>query len=264
MQKEKLETVQSAIRIESERLKDLYDIQENAKTLEVLILAQKQKKELFEVEMQEKKQALDSEMSEKKHAWEKEKLVYENAQKEQEQALKQKRKREEEEYQYQMAIKVKKDADEYEAKKISLERDLGEKHNQAHLDISKKYEDLKKQDDDLKSLRDAQKNYEHEIQTVRITVKEQTQKDLDLKYKFESELKDKDHEGKISLLTQEIRSLKDKLSEKEKTIEFLHTQVSTAQLQSQDLAKKVVEGGASHLKTSFLPQQSEDKDKKPS
>ena len=149
-QKEKLDTVQNAISIGSERLTYLYDIQENAETLELLILAQKQKKELFDVDMKSQKQELESEVSGTKLKWKKEKPEYEDAQKKQELSLRQRKKREEEEYQYQITIKKQKYADEYEAQKSSLERELNDKKTQTNLEIARRYEALKSQEDELK------------------------------------------------------------------------------------------------------------------
>lgn len=62
----RLEEIRQAINIEQTHLNDLYSINESAKTLSALILAQQHQKEVFEKEMEEGKAAFEQEMNVKR------------------------------------------------------------------------------------------------------------------------------------------------------------------------------------------------------
>ncbi|MCD6113661.1 MAG: hypothetical protein J7J86_10420, partial [Bacteroidales bacterium] len=110
------ERIKEAVKIEKENLEELYQITTNAHSLAALIAAQKEQKEIFEIEM-----------SEKKRIWKEEEIKRQQEIKEAEDALKKARKRDEEEYQYNLKINRKKEQDIYEAKKEKLEKDIIEK-----------------------------------------------------------------------------------------------------------------------------------------
>ena len=94
------------------------------------------------------------------------------------------------------------------------------------------------QENELNELREVKKNYDKEIKSAIETTKSGVVKELETRYKYESQLKEKDSNSKIELLKQTIESLNEKLNEKNKLIESMQKQVSTAHLQTQELAKK--------------------------
>lgn len=241
-EKVKLEEIQEAINIESSNLKDLYEIKVNAQTLEALLISQKKQKELFEQEMGSCKAELEAEISDQKSNWKKAQEAYAVQQQDKLKLLQTEQVREAEEYQYKLKIRDQRDKDEYEQKKLKLERELEAKQKQVEEDLNQRIATVKLQEEELKSFREAKESPAKELQEAIETTRAKTFEQLETKYKYDSQLKAKDTEATISLLNQTISFLKEKLTEKEKAIATIQAQVATAQLQSQDLAKKVVEG----------------------
>ena len=244
-EKGRFDEIQEAKKIESERLKELYGITENARTLEALLLAQKKQEEEFKEEMGKKRDELEKEINTKKENWKKEQEEHELRKKEQERVLKVEREREGEEHKYQIKIRNQKDKDEYEQRKLQMERELETRQKEVEVDIEKRLENIKKQEEELNELRKIKANYEKEIKSAVEATKTNITKELETKYEYEAQLKEKDSNATIELLKQTIGSLKEKLSEKDKIMGSMEKQVGTAHLQSQELAKKVVEGVAS-------------------
>lgn len=261
-EKIKLDEIQEAKKIESDNLHDLYEIKTNAKTLEALLISQTKQKEIYEEEVALRKKELENNIVDKKIKWDKEQEDYDIQQKEKIRLLKIEKAREEDEYLYKIKIRDQKDKDDYEQKKIKIERELEQKQKQVNDDISQRLVAIKGQEEELKELREAKKYYEKEIKDAVETVKSETTKQLETRYKYESQLKVKDSDATISLLNQTIISLKEKLHEKEKVLESMQKQVGTSQLHSQELAKKVVESVSSvaSIKNASINQISENKD----
>ena len=263
-EKIKLDEIQEAKKIESGNLEDLYEIKTNAKTLEALLISQKKQKEVFEEEIERRKIELERDIADKKIKWDKEQEDHNIQEKEKIRLLKIEKAREEDEYHYKIKIRDQKDKDDYEQKKIKIERELEQKQKQVNDDIGRRLEAIKGQEEELKELREAKKSYDKDLKDAAETAKSETIKQLEIRYKYESQLKAKDSDATISLLNQTILSLKEKLAEKEKVLESMQKQVGASQSHSQELAKKVVEGVSSvtSMKNAFINQNSENKENK--
>jgi hypothetical protein len=241
-EQEKLNNLQSAILFEESRLKELYSIVANANSLEALMLAQKKQKEDFENFVKIERIQFDEEITQKRLKWDKEKQDYEILEKERLDQREKKRKREEEEYEYQKKLKEQKDKDQYELKKANLEKELESKKKTIEEALSIRENEIVAREQELKDLREAKKNFDTYLQEKILETKNQLTKELEQKFKFESTLKSKETEGEISLLKQSISSLEEKLKEKQKIIDDINKQLILSQTQSQDLAKKVIDG----------------------
>jgi hypothetical protein len=145
-------------------------------------------------------------------------------------------------YEYQKKLKEQKDKDQYELRKANLEKELESKKKTVEEALSVRENEIAIREQELKDLREVKKNFDTYLQEKILETKNRITKELEQKFKFESTLKSKETEGEISLLKQSISSLEDKLKEKQKIIEDISKQLILAQTQSQDLAKKVIEG----------------------
>jgi hypothetical protein len=244
IERDKLANLQEASNIATRELEEMHNIVANANSLEALILANRRKQEEFEALKIESQNALQKEMLEKKEAWAKEQQEYALRKKEQEELYKKEIKRQEEEYEYQRKLKEQKDADQYEVNKINLERLLEEKRQKVEKELLEREALLASREQELGELREASKNFTKTLEEKIAEVTAKVSADLEMKYKFANELQAKEIEGQISLYKQTIESLDDKLKEKQTTINELNKQLISAQIQAQELAKKVIEGAA--------------------
>lgn len=240
----KLSELQEAIIIEQNRLKEAHEITINANSLEALLLAQKKKREEFEQWIELEKEKFKSEMSERKNSWAKESHEYEQTRKEKIELHKKEWVRLEEEYEYQKKITQQKDSDEYQLKKELLHRELEDKKKKFEEEFSLRESNISAQEQEILDLRKFKDEAENKLQNRIEEAKKQLIAETEQKYKYKSELIQKETDAESSLLKQKISFLEDKLQEKNNIIDNLTQQLSYSQSQSQELAKKIIEANA--------------------
>jgi len=236
--------LQQAIDVQARSLKDIYGIQAEAESLTVLINAQNEKKDAFEIEMERKKNELDVVINETKQGWKKEQEEYEAAKKEKEALLKKERQREEEEHTYNMQLVRKKDADVYETKKTALEKELVEKRIAVESELSEREEDVASREKELEDLRLRVEAFPKELEkTIKETEKGVTEK-IELRYKYQADLAAKEIEGERRLNKQIISALEGKIKEQEEQIKQLIHKADDSVAQVQKIAVKAIEGAS--------------------
>lgn len=260
LEKEKFTAVQEAVAFENNKLKELYEIEASAGSLEALILSQQAKKEEFEKEMTQEKETFEEEVRIKRAEWEREQKDQLREEKEKEDQLKKKWVRMEEEYEYKYKLKQQQDEDQYALKKSSLEQTLAARKAEVEKDLQERTANIVAQEQELATLREEKSAFSQTLEQRLAETKQSVTNDLEQKYKFTLELKSKEAEGQLSLLSQKIELLEGKLIEKQKAVDDMGKQLHVAQIQSQELAKQVIEG-ASRAK-SFVIHEALDKERK--
>lgn len=244
VEREKLAHLQESIGLQESHLKEVHDVTINANSLEALLLAQQRKKQEFEEWISSAKDKFTLEMSEKKSLWNKEQQEHELAQKEKKDSQKKEWQRLEEEYNYKQKICKQQDGDQYNQKKLLQERELEEKIKTVESEcVLRESAILAKEQEllELKKYKDASdKNLKEVIENTR----KQLKQELEQSFKLESSIKNKEADSEIALLKQNIKFLESKVGDQDKVILSLNKQLAESQLQSQDLAKKVIEGNA--------------------
>jgi hypothetical protein len=228
-----LTKLQEAIGIEDKNLENLYQIKVNVDSLAALLLAQKEKKQEFETELNERKEL-----------WEKEKKEYEIFRKEEDLQQKKQRQREEEEYNYNLKLQRKKDQDLYEAKKILQETELAEKKSKIEKELTEREQILAVKELEFKDLKVKVESFSKELEKAIAETEKTITEKIELKYKHQSDLLNKEIEGERKLNEQLIASLRAKIKEQETLVTQLTTKADTATQQVKDIAVKVVEGAA--------------------
>jgi len=254
--------LKESIQLKKEELKEIYDIEESAYALAVLIEAQKQKKQAFEEEISHRKELLETEISQKRLEWEKEKQVRDLSLKEQDAEEKKIRERQREEFQYnfkreqqlsQNAFKDQKEKmekelaeaqEEFDKKVIEMEKNLKAREDKV-LEREKKLDELQKQVDQFPiKLEDEVNKAVNEV-TERLTLESQ---------KNEALLK-KGYEGETNVLKTKIQSLEQTVIQQSKQIEDLSNRLEKSYGKVQDIAVKAIEGSASSQRFSNFEQQ---------
>lgn len=255
--REKLSEIQEAITIEQARIKETHEIAVNANSLQALLLAQQKKKEEFERWIEAEKEKFRTEMAEKKASWAKEQREHEQAQKDKIELQKKEWKRQEEEYQYQRKIIEQKDNDQYQLNKQLLARELEDRKKKLEEEFALREAAISAQEQELTELRKLKDAADKTLTETVESAKKQLTAELEQKYNYSSELKQKETDAVNSLLKQNIKFLEEKLQEKNKTIDGLNQQLVSSQAQSQELAKKVIEANSRVRDTSNLLKESQ-------
>jgi len=240
----KLSDLQKAIEIETKSIEELYEIKKNARTLEALLLAQKERKDQFDLKMEKMEEELTQEIEVKKQLWKKEEEEFETEKKEQALQLKKERMREEEDYNYALQLKRKKDNNLYEEKKQALEKELLEKKLALETEFSKREKIISAQEEEFKNLKKEVELFPQKIEdSVKQTENSITEK-LEREFSYKTELKTQEYAGEKKLNLQTISSLKEKIKEQEEIINQLTQKANTAGNQVQTIAIKAIEGAS--------------------
>jgi hypothetical protein len=241
----KLNNLRQAIEIEKKNLEEIHEIKAGADSLAALLLAQKEKRQAFEMEMEQKRNDFEVEMAQKKLSWKKEQEDYERLKKDKEEETKRARQREEEEYTYNLQLQRKKDQDGYTATKAAMEKELEEKRIALEREWSEREAALSSREKELADLKTRVESFPQELEkAIRDTQTAVTEK-LQFTFQHEAQMLAKETEGERKLSQQIIASLEVKIKEQEEQIRQLTQKVNEAGLQVQSIAIKAIEGAAS-------------------
>jgi len=242
----KLSQVQEAIKLQEQRLSDLYGVNTTADSVSVMLALQKEKKEVFEQEMEQKRQQLDDDITETKLKWQKEKIALEQQLKEEKEQIQKQRKREEEEYVYNLTLNRKKDTDLYNQKKHDLENELTTRKAVFEQEIKSRELAVIAAESELKELREKAASTPKIIdQAVNDAIVANTEK-LTTTYKFETQLKARESESEIKLRDQEIVNFKTKIKDIEVQLAQLASKAEQADKSAKDIAIRAIDSSSNY------------------
>jgi hypothetical protein len=251
----RLSGIQEAIKIENTNLEELYQLSVETDSLAAILLAQKEKKRIFDEEMLKKEDDLktsialqkinfEEEINEKRNSWEKDKKETENTLKEEKAEITKSRKREEEEYNYQLSIKRQKEQDVYLTKKIAEEKELKEKKAAFEKEIKERELLIKTSEEELKELLKQVELFPKELAEKIKDTENAITKSLTTQYNFEKELYAKEIEGQLNLKDQSINTLDAKIKELENLIKQLSQKTEISEKTVKDIAIKAIESSS--------------------
>ena len=240
----KFEELQQAIQLEKKNLEDLYQLSANADSLSVMLLVQKEKKQLYEDEMTNMKLKFEEEMSKIRLQWKKDQEETVQKMKEEAEMLQKNRKREEEDFQYNLKLTRKKESDIYEEEKSKFEKELVDKKAMYDSEFANREATIRNAESELAALKAHSETFPVELEkAVSAAVKTVTEK-LKTDYGFEKELTAKQMEGDIKLKDQIVQTLQSKIKDIELTIKELSAKANIAEASVKDIAIKAIESSS--------------------
>lgn len=181
---------------------------------------------------------LQKEISQTKEIWLKEQKDHGQKVKEQEQQEELQKKREQETYEYETAMKHKREEDDFNQRKAQWEKELKERQ-----------EEIQKDKEELEVLRKQASGFESEKEKAVKEVLAISQKTLTDKFEAEKKLSDQEEKSEKEILGLKISSLTAENARQANEIETLKKSLEEATRQVKEIAVKVIESGASSLKT---------------
>lgn len=224
------ETLKKSIEMEQNHLKEIYDIQDSAHTLSALIMAQS-----------EEKKKCEDQIIILRQTWKDEKEALERDFKEAKEKAERDRKREDEEYKYKIAMERKKEQDDYAQRKLILEQEL----SNIQEEIKKREQAITEKEKFYKDLEQKVSEFDKKLEMVVKNAQQTLMAELQLKYDFETKLKEKETEGTINILKEKISTLMEKAEDQEKRIGVLSVKSEMATKQVQEIAVKALEVSSS-------------------
>ncbi len=242
---QKLSDIRQAIDSEQKHLEELYQIKETAHTLAALLQTHAEQKEQMKREMEQQKQAFEESMIAQCSHWKEENAQLEGDFKEQREKLEKERKREEEEYTYALEIKRRKETDEYNARKSALEKELLEMKE----DLQKREMSISEQEKILSDLQSQVEQFPEQLKQAITEAEEKLRSQILQQHMFESQLKEKEHEGLIKLNELRVASLQAKIKEQEAFLKELNQKTDQATQQVQLIACRALDVSAQRFAT---------------
>lgn len=251
----RFEELQKAIQIEKQQLEDLYQLSASTDSLSVMLLAQKEKKEQFELEMTNRRKELEdrintekalfeTEMTERKLNLKKLQEDFQQKQKEEAEQLQKSRKREEEEYIYALKINRKKETDLYEEKKEKLEKELADKKVAFEKDFAQREFSIKEAEGELNELRKKNAAFPSEMEKAVKAAVENASEKLETNHQFEKELREREVSGELKLKTQIIETLQSKIKDMEVSLKDYAQKAMSAEASVKDIALRAIDSSA--------------------
>jgi hypothetical protein len=240
----KLSEIEKAVAIESKKLQELYEISQGAESLTALVRTQEELRQKFDKEMNEKKTAFNVEMDDARKKWEKERISIEEDVKEHRTRTDRERKQEEEEYVYKTAKKRQTETDAYEQKKTAMEKELAQKREAIDKDFGIREAALKTQEQELADLRKRAAAFPVEFDKIAKETEKIVRDRIEVQYKHQAEILQKEIEGERKLHAQAIASLEAKTNEKDSLIAQLTKKTDETGHQIQDIAVKAIDGAS--------------------
>jgi hypothetical protein len=234
----KLDELNRAIEIETQRLQELRQIRIVADTLDIFTQEHQEKLKTLEQETANKKEALEKEAAARKKEWQKEQIEFAEKLQAYNELLAKERQQEQEEYQYKLATTRKLTTDAYEAKKRNLERELTEITQQEEKDWAEREKILTNNQKLLAEYQQQAVKFPTEVEEAVKKSREDAIKDTSQKAKVESDLFEKEWESTKQSYELKVNSLEETIVKQTEQIEGVAAQLQTALKQSQDLAMR--------------------------
>lgn len=241
---EKYRSIQEAIAIKNQELKEIYEIESSALTLATLIEAHKQKRKDLEEQIAREKEELLAEIAETRKKWEEEKKQYELEKKEREEAEKKARQREKEDYLYSFAREQKIESDKFADLKAKLEKELALKKEDAEKELAEREKRVAEREEELAELNEKVAKFPKELEAAVARAVKETSEALKAQFKNREEFLLKEFEGERNVLNTRIAILEKQTAEQNEKIRELSEKLERAYEKVQEVAVRAIEGAS--------------------
>ncbi|MFH7030336.1 MAG: hypothetical protein ACHBN1_34520 [Heteroscytonema crispum UTEX LB 1556] len=234
----KLDELNRAIEVETQRLKELQKVRIVADTLDILTQEHQEKLKSLEQDTASKREMLEKEITQRRKEWQKEQAEYQEALKSYNELLTKQRSSEAEEYQYKLENARKISGNEYESIKRSQEREIQEATEKKDKDWAEREKVITKNQSLFAEYQQKVTAFPNELEEAVKKAREEAIKDTSQKAKIEADLFDKEWESSKQSYEFKIQSLEETIKKQTEQIEGISTQLQTALKQAQDLAMR--------------------------
>jgi len=238
---DRLTEMQTAINLESARLKELHDIDAALVNLKSVLETQLERKGALEDEIEEKRAAFEAEMAKKRQEWEEEEKSHAAI-------VKRSRDRDEEEYKYRSSFERKKSADEQAEQQAAFQKKLAEQRAVQEKELAERKGALAAKEAEFEEFKKKVDRFPQELAEAVKRAEDAARTEIRKQAEAEAKLLQKDVEAERKLNALRIKSLEESVARQTDQLNQLSRQLAAAQSQLQGMALKAIEG-ASGLKT---------------
>ena len=234
----KLDELNQAIKVATERLQELQKIRVVADTLDILNLEHQEKLKILEQDTVSKREVLEKEIAIRRKEWQKEQAAYEEALQAYNELLVKDRTLEQEDYQYKLETSQKINTNTYEDLKRKEERELQESTQEKEKNWVDREKILSERQPLFVENQQKVTAFPKELEEAVNKSREEAIKDTTQKAKIEADLFAKEWEATKQSYELKNQSLEETIKKQVEQIEGISAQLQTALKQAQDLAMR--------------------------
>ncbi|MBD2306273.1 hypothetical protein H6G17_12200 [Chroococcidiopsis sp. FACHB-1243] len=239
----KLDELKRAIEVETQNLQELQQIRVVADTLYILNQEHQEKLKLIEQGTTTQQENLEKEITQTRKIGQQEQVEFETNLQTQNELLVKERQREVEEYQYRLVQTQKINADTYQLKKRTLEREIEEATQSKEKDWTEREKVLAEQQSLLQEYQKQIAAFPTELEEAVKKAREEAIKDVNQDAKFKADLFEKEWQAAKQSYELQVQSLEQVITRQIEQIENLTAQMQAAQQQAQELALRAFQNG---------------------
>jgi hypothetical protein len=240
----KLEELQRAIAVETERTQHLVELRTAADALNILKQEYRDDLRAFEDDVRTRTEALDGDTAQARAAWAEEARAHAAAAKKYEDRQKAERKKAEDDYSYELARKHKVEVDAFDEKRRVRLRELGAEDTKRTAQWNEREAALAAQKAEFEGHKAKVDAFPHELEESVKKAREDGIREASGDAKVRAELMEKEVEANRKVAALQIQSLESTLARQAEQIDALTAQLQNAVTQTQGLAHKAIEGTA--------------------
>ncbi|AFY86957.1 hypothetical protein [Chroococcidiopsis thermalis] len=239
----KLDELKRAIEVETQNLQELQQIRIVADILYILNQEHQEKLKLIEQGATTQQENLEKEITQTRKTGQQEQVEFETNLQYQNELLVKERQREVEEYQYRLAQTQKINADTYQLKKRTLEREIEEATQAKEKDWAEREKVLTEQQSLLGEYTKQIAAFPTELEEAIKKAREEAIKDVNQDAKVKADLFEKEWQAAKQSYELQVQSLEQVITRQIEQIENLTAQMQAAQQQAQELALRAFQNG---------------------
>ncbi len=234
------------VETESNRLKNLYDLEIEEETLSQLLTQYTQTTEQYRESLKQKREEAEKMVLEKNQAWQTEKEETRQQLQEQESSDKKTQKREENEYYYDLSLKRDLTDEDYNQQKKQQQQILDEVEETQRKAWDKREKGLAEHEKQFQEYKTKVERFPKELEIALKKAKEEGAGIARHQAKIKSDLTAKEFAGEEDVYQLKIKALENQIADQTTQIDKLSKQLEVALKQAQELAVKAIEGSSSH------------------
>ncbi len=234
----KLDELNQAIKVATERLQELQKIRVVADTLDILNQEHQEKLKILEQDTVSKREVLEKEIANRRKEWQKEQAAYEEALQAYNELLVKDRTSEQEDYQYKLETSRKINTNTYEDLKRKEERELQESTQAKEKNWVDREKILTERQPLFVENQQKVTAFPKELEEAVNKAREEAIKDTTQKAKIDADLFAKEWEATKQSYELKIQSLEETIKKQVEQIEGVSAQLQTVLKQAQDLAMR--------------------------
>ena len=257
----KYSQIRRAIAAKETELKEIYEIQRTASTLQALIETHQRKQEELERSHEAEKEQLDREIETTRAQWEAEKSEREREIKERDAAEQKRRQRELDEYKYNFAREQQLARDQANDEAAKLHKALAERKaafdaecEQREKSLAAREQEMALREQEVAELRARVAGFAKDLQAAIDQAEARATERLQQQHQSAQELLRRQLEGEKNVLAAKIAGLERTVKEQADQITRLQQQAEKAYVQIQEIAVRAIEGSASAKQLANLQQ----------